>query len=306
MGLSERERLQLKRRLLDTLAGRDGATAWALTDTNMLLAEFGLPPIGEIGPWDDVAERLGERFTGLSDTTLTRMGAAVFDLPESDVARAAVHDPTGLWTDGMVRLFITHSAIHKGFAHKVAERLGTAGVHGFVAHDSVEVTAEWQTVIERALNTCDALAALVHPEANGSVWCQQEIGWAMGRGIPHFLIRIPTVPTGFPARTQWSMCEPDAPDVAAEHILKWVNGLPGFGDRLTSGLFEALRRARSYEGARDVAVRIAQVAPLTSAQMDVLDEIVAGNDQVGGSIIARRALEPVYAHHDRPIPKVVR
>lgn len=59
-----------------------------------------------------------------------------------------------------------------------------------------------QVQIERAPNTADALVALVHPEVNESPWCQQEIGWAHGRGIPVFCVRIGATPTGFPSSVQ--------------------------------------------------------------------------------------------------------
>ncbi|MEZ5182200.1 MAG: hypothetical protein R2702_10055 [Acidimicrobiales bacterium] len=49
----------------------------------------------------------------------------------------------------------------------------------------MERSKPWQ--LEQALRTMQAFVALVHPEVNQSAWCQQEIGWALGRRVPHVL-----------------------------------------------------------------------------------------------------------------------
>ena len=94
-----------------------------------------------------------------------------------------VHEPdaSGIWEPNMLRAFLSHSALYKGFVHEVAEALKSYGICGFVAHDSIEVTREWRSEIERALNTADMLVGFVHPEFVVSAWTNQEVGWAHGR-----------------------------------------------------------------------------------------------------------------------------
>lgn len=46
------------------------------------------------------------------------------------------------------------------------------GVHGLVAHDTMEIEKPWQSQIEIALRTAEAFVGLVHPAFNGSPWCQ--------------------------------------------------------------------------------------------------------------------------------------
>jgi nucleoside 2-deoxyribosyltransferase len=53
---------------------------------------------------------------------------------------------------------------------------------------NIEPTKEWQNEIEAALSTCDALVALLHPGFHVSMWTDQEIGYAMGRGIPVYSV----------------------------------------------------------------------------------------------------------------------
>jgi hypothetical protein len=106
------------------------------------------------------------------------------------------------WRKGMLRVFITHLAIHRVFAASLQEELLRFGISCFVAHNDIEPTSEWQTQIETALSTCDALVALLHPNFHASNWTDQEIGFAMGRGVPTFTVRLGQDPYGFISRFQ--------------------------------------------------------------------------------------------------------
>jgi nucleoside 2-deoxyribosyltransferase len=100
------------------------------------------------------------------------------------------------------RLFVSHLATHRVFAADLQTALLDFGISGFVAHNDIEPTQEWQTQIETALATCDALIALLHSDFHASNWTDQEIGFAMGRGAPTFAVRLGQVPYGFISRFQ--------------------------------------------------------------------------------------------------------
>ena len=68
---------------------------------------------------------------------------------------------------------------------------------GFVAHEDIHPTARWQTEIERGLATMDALVAILTPGFRDSVWTNQEIGFALGRGAKIISLRMGEDPPGF-------------------------------------------------------------------------------------------------------------
>jgi hypothetical protein len=68
----------------------------------------------------------------------------------------------GLWRDGQIRAFISHLASKKKFAGEVSDELATIGIQGFVAHDTIDPSLEWQAEIERALRTSHVFVGLVH------------------------------------------------------------------------------------------------------------------------------------------------
>jgi hypothetical protein len=132
-----------------------------------------------------------------------------------------------LWNPGLIRAFLSHLAIHRDVASRLSTELRNHGIDAFVAHEDVTVTREWQTEIERALTSAEVFVALTHPESSGSIWIQQEIGWALGRQLPIFIVRLGEDPLGFPTKFQWpSMVASTAPEVAAA-ISEWVRAVPG-------------------------------------------------------------------------------
>ncbi|MYJ94339.1 MAG: TIR domain-containing protein, partial [Proteobacteria bacterium] len=62
------------------------------------------------------------------------------------------------WTPGYFRLFISHTSSHKDRASMLQNVLRSYGITGFVAHEDIEPTKEWQEEIEKGLFSMDALA----------------------------------------------------------------------------------------------------------------------------------------------------
>lgn len=107
------------------------------------------------------------------------------------------------WLPDCVRVFISHLSHEKELAYEVSNKLLEIGLQGFVAHEHIEVSREWQDEIQLALRTADVFVGLVHPGFSSSPWTQQEVGWASGRDIPILMVRIGEDPKGFPAKVQW-------------------------------------------------------------------------------------------------------
>ena len=82
------------------------------------------------------------------DDDLIRLGA---DLG----CELSTQDPDpSCWDEGLFRLFISHIAKHREFAHDVRRELLTYGISAFVAHHDIEPTKEWQRVIESRKLRC--------------------------------------------------------------------------------------------------------------------------------------------------------
>ncbi|MGN6590659.1 MAG: toll/interleukin-1 receptor domain-containing protein [Sphingomicrobium sp.] len=142
--------------------------------------------------------------------------AALAKVPESTLLKIAselelafmgglIGDPTPPknWANTkLFRLFISHISKDKDKAIRLKACLAPLGIIGFVAHEDIHPTLQWQGEIERALRTMDAFIAVLTPGFSASFWTQQEIGFALGRGVKIISFKMGEDPTGFISREQ--------------------------------------------------------------------------------------------------------
>ena len=222
MALLHRDRFKLKSRLLDTLSTQ----AWTYEKLNLLFGELGLgrPDDSGFGP------SLSDIVSNADDDVLVDLYALATGIDTDEVIDAVDSTTTDTnWRAGYARVFLSHSAKHKAFVGDVANELAVVGIHSFVAHDTIAYSKPWQTQIEQALRSMQALVAIIHPEFNDSPWCHQEVGWALGRRVPRYAIRVGPAPEGFIGREQWPSADGRTAKPVADIIYGWVASVPGLG-----------------------------------------------------------------------------
>ena len=80
--------------------------------------------------------------------------------------------------------------------------LSAYAMDGFVAHQDIHPTLEWQVEIERALRNMDAFIAIHTKGFSGSIWTQQEIGFAVARDVKIISLKMGEDPTGLYLNTK--------------------------------------------------------------------------------------------------------
>jgi nucleoside 2-deoxyribosyltransferase len=186
------------------------------------------------------------------------------------------------WDDGRFRLFITHLAKHKATAHALKSHLRFYGIDGFVAHDDIKPGKEWQLVIESALHSCDALVALLHDGFRESDWCDQEVGFALGRGVPVVPLHFDLYPYGFFGSVQAirNAGTQEVKALARDLTLILVQD-KRTADKLTMAVVEQLADATSFDQANRLSSLLANEAPLlTQDQADRLRTAKKTNTQL--------------------------
>lgn len=293
--MSRRDRFRLRTQLVEALKG----DSWSYERINLLLQDFKVKHLDERYDGPSIAEIVAT----MPDSTLVEAYSIVLDLEPAEVTDIVeTNVNTGNWKPGYLRLFLSHSAAHRKFVGDVADELAVMGIHGFVAHDSMAVSKPWQTQIEHALRSMQAFVALVHPEFNASTWCQQEVGWAYGRRIPRFAIRIGTDPAGFIGSHQWPYTDGNEPKKVAALISSWVAGLEKLGDSVVDGLLSALSEVGDYYSAEAAAKRLVTLDRLSDLQFNELDRIWWSNDQLHGGVLPTRVMKPYYLRNGRSWP----
>ena len=73
---------------------------------------------------------------------------------------------------------------------------------GFVAHEDIEPTQQWHQEIENALRSMHVLVAVITEGFVSSKWTDQEVGFALGRGVLVIPVRYGADPYGLVGKYQ--------------------------------------------------------------------------------------------------------
>lgn len=139
----------------------------------------------------------------------------------SEVLQFGISINDMMWKPGYFRLFISHLSEHKESASNLKDCLQNYGIDGFVAHEDITPSKEWEKEIEAALFSLDALCAIVAPGFEKSRWCDQEVGIALGRKKMVFPIKKGKDPYGFFGKYQALPSRGNA-NVMAEEVAKAI------------------------------------------------------------------------------------
>jgi hypothetical protein len=138
---------------------------------------------------------------GVSPDVLLKIAEELeINVPSSQ--RAAAMVPKNWKNTSLFRIFISHISKDKDKAMRLKECLAPYGISGFVAHEDIHPTLEWQNEIERALFAMDAFIAIHTPGFSASYWTQQEIGFAVARSVKIISFKMGEDPTGFISKHQ--------------------------------------------------------------------------------------------------------
>ena len=169
----------------------------------MVLDQFGIPEDFQGGHRSEVLSR---RLRKTPDEALASLWRFLTGTdppaPRSTLAGSSTADLKRLWGEGSPRVFLSHRADHKVFAKGLKDELEMVGAAAFVAHEDIEPTRAWQREIERALAMMDLVASLHTTGFATSWWTNQEIGVALGRGVPILCVRVDEDPQGFVGSSQ--------------------------------------------------------------------------------------------------------
>lgn len=266
----------------------------------------------------EIASRLSQESWALIDTTLTEFNqntSSVFDgsshayvlkmiekAPDQaliDLARHvgyevefadAAPSPKGpalveasFWKKRMFRLFLSHLATYRKYAADLQNELLSYGISAFVAHNDIEPTSEWQTQIEIALATCDGLVALLHEKFHESKWTDQEIGFAMGRQVPTFSVRLGETPYGFISKFQAFNGNGKAPVTMAGEIFESFRKNKQTQQKMAEVVVRMFENAQSFADAKRVMGYLEQLEVWEPSFSGRIEDAVQLNNQVEGS-----------------------
>lgn len=263
------------------------------TDLHTLVLEIPLATYVEIQPEQDAIEtsildriRLQTRM----ETNESLSEVVISPLPVEEVAPPSIvdteagegHEPVpAFWQPGYFRLFISHLSEDKAKAHALKGVLARFQIAAFVAHDDIQPTTEWQNEIEGALRTMDAMAAMLTPGFVQSPWCDQEVGYALGRRRFVLGLRMGADPHGFLGKFQGLQVSGLEPIQAAAQIAEILIRHESTTQRMTESLVERLVHSTSWNFSKGTMSLLENASYLNSGQVARLLGAIEQNVDVG-------------------------
>ncbi len=210
-----------------------------------------------------------------------------------------------LWPDGRFRLFLSHVAKHKVAVSRLKDELTLRGVAGFVAHEDIEPSREWRGEIELGLGSMHALVALVTPDFHASPWTDQEVGWALGRGVLVVPVRLGVDPYGFAGKYQGVSGSLEKPPELASSIVGALLANPQTHGEMRRSLVKAFAEAASFAMAIALYRIVIEVADFTGEEKATLLKACTENDQVSGAFNVTKAIYLAFGKPPEPKPEQV-
>lgn len=190
------------------------------------------------------------------------------------------------WKPGLARIFISHRDAHKVSARELSEALEDYGMSCFVAHDTIQPMSEWRAEILKGLQTMEVMLIFLTDDFTESMWCHQEVGFALGKGVPIISLKLGHVdPPGFISHVQAQRGKIDNPFKSAADLFPLIGKALNQQERLHEVLINSFIAAPSWTDARDRFDRMAkQITHLTEAQVETIIGAFRTNNQLNGSI----------------------
>ena len=180
-------------------------------------------------------------------------------------------------------MFISHVSTNKQEADGLKYFLEHYGIVGFVAHRDIEPTEEWQTLIETALSSMDALVALLTPGFHDSSWTNQEVGFAIGRNRLVIPIQFGLDPHGLIGKYQGLQGLNKKSFQLAKDIFAILAVNPLTAIQMGRGAAEQLSNAESYEAAKGAIERLEVCSKLDQESLEKIQKAADQNPNVKGA-----------------------
>ena len=172
------------------------------------------------------------------------------------------------------RVFLSYVSSVKEQAAKFKEDLELYGISAFLAHNDIVPTSQWQEKIEKELARMDALVALLTDDFHTSEYTDQEIGFALARGVRVYPVRLGKDPYGFISGIQAITSGWDGAPLETFKLLLARD------PRMVDGYIQMVRSCGNYYQANELAKLLPEIQSLSPDQVGLLMDAFNGNPQV--------------------------
>lgn len=280
--LEKKDRIDLVRALATKLEDPD--LSW--DHANIILNTYGVQSLDGENWGPSTAETVN---TATDDQLLEL--ATYFELETSNDAPATTVTTTVKSAQSLF-IFASHLTVNKRLVHEVSQELIKYGITLFVAHDSITVDAQWHDEIEKALDRADAGLVFLHQDFQGSAWCDQEVGWLLGRHVPVMALKFDIDPYGPLGKHQAQAAMNLSPRSIADNTVERIRAKSELSPALGASLVAAMSASRSFATTDAIWRYLRELRTLDANQCAQLLEATKENNQINWALSALDSGQP--------------
>ena len=184
-----------------------------------------------------------------------------------------------------MQVFLSYREDEEGkeYASALREELAILGINAIMASRSIRPGAVWAQTILEHLEASSALLCIASRGYTDSAWCQQEIGWAIGRSIPALWIRYDSTEqsVGFlKDKQELRATNPVNEAEIARAVGAWLVREQKTQEEARDTFIRAFAGSSTYQQTRDIAHVLAALDSLTDDEWQQINDAAAKNRQV--------------------------
>ena len=195
--------------------------------------------------------------------------------------------------DHKLKVFISHLSKHQLYASQLAEKLESFNIKPFVAHVDINPTQAWQLEIEKFLGNMDCMLCILHEGFFDSIWCNQEIGYSLGKGTPIISMKMESYdPQGFIG--QYQAYTPNQLTLANNNepyeLIKLIYNQARSSDLIRSWVINSFAFSNSYDTSNNLCDALENL-DLTHEEKEIIKQAYLNNSQVTDARNMKKVLE---------------
>lgn len=228
-----------------------------------------------------------DRDMSIQDCLILGDESALQELASYLRGELGVSDPSSKGREpGRLQVFASHLTKSKIFVADFGQQLKALGIDLFVAHESIVATKHWAIEIEANLRTCHAGIVFLEADSIKSQWCDQEVGWLLGRGVPVPTLKLDgTDPYGPLGQRQAIQAAGKHASILVDQVVDVFRSEAALAPYMTESLTQAIMNSYSWDNTRRVWKFLQHYRELTPDQIQRIEKAIPENGQLQAAAI---------------------
>lgn len=196
-----------------------------------------------------------------------------------------------------IKFFFSYSIKDKDKVGELKRNLEKLGFEGFLAHEDIKPSYEWQKEIYRNLLECKIFIPYITKNFKESDWTDQECGIVCTHSKLIIPLQVELTPYGFINKFQGLKFNPEEISSGIDKIVQVILNSEKLGD-LKEFFIEQFIRSNNFESANEISKKLQYYDTFSVEEVKKICKDSLRNDQVLGAFTAKSFLSKLIQDYE--------